>query len=90
MEKVWKLVKKDEMLTVKDLYYRQFGRNGSTISYRVFLRMFILPCNKLEVLPFTLHSPYLIKRKLNFFEKTIDKIKIIWYNKYTKIKKRGN
>lgn len=78
---IWKFIEKDEMITVKDLYYRVFGRYGSVQSYKVFLKTFILPCSRIEVIPFTISSPYLIKRKLTFFEKSIDKIKIIWYNK---------
>ena len=80
VNKLWKLIGKDEVVTVKDLYYRVYHRNGTILSYELFLKLVVKSCDKLEVINYTKQSPYLIKRKLSFFEKTIDKIKTMWYN----------
>lgn len=90
VEKLWKLIDKDEMITVKELYYRAYHRNGTTLSYELFLKLAVRMCNRLEVINFTRRSPYLIKRKASILEKTIDKIKIICYNIYIKYKEHCN
>jgi hypothetical protein len=82
--KLWKLIGKDEVVTVKDLYYRAYHRNGTILSYELFLNLNVRLCDRLEVINYTKRSPYLIKRKLSFFEKTIDKVKNLWYNKYVR------
>ena len=84
VEKLWKLIDKDEMITVKELYYRAYHRNGTTLSYEMFLKLAVMMCDRLEVIGFTRRSPYLIKRKLSFLEKVVDKLKIICYNNYRK------
>ena len=84
VEKLWKLIDKDEMITVKELYYRAYHRNGTTLSYELFLKLAVRMCNRLEVIGFTRRSPYLIKRKLSFLEKVVDKFKIVCYNSYRK------
>lgn len=82
--KLWKLIDKDEVITLRDLYHRAYHRNGTILSYVLFLKLDVKTCDKLEVVNYTKSSPYLVKRKLTLLEKTIDKLKTICYNSIRK------
>ena len=72
-KKLWKLVGKNEIITIAELYQRFFGVSGNYISYKVFFDTSVLNCNRLEIIPATKSSPCKVKRKLTFFEKMLDK-----------------
>ena len=81
-KKLWKLIRKNEIITIAELYQRFFGTSGNYMSYKIFFNISVLNCNRLEIIPATKNSPCKVKRKLTFFEKMLDKVPKVWYNKY--------
>lgn len=75
MKKLNKYLKKDETITLAELYRRVYGHSGTYLAYQIFDRCIVQEDTSIIILYATKNRPMMIQRRTTFFEKVLDKLK---------------
>lgn len=75
MKKLNKYLKKDETITLAELYRRVYGHSGTYLDYRIFDECVVEKDTSIIILYATKSRPMMIQRRATFFEKVLDKLK---------------
>lgn len=86
MKKLGKYLDNNEILTLAQFYERVYGYRGNYCDLFIFEKT-VQDDKSIEITPYTDHSPMMVKKRKTFFEKTIDKLNLMCYNKCNKGKK---
>ena len=86
MKRLYKYIKKNEEITVPELYERVYKEKTGAYTWQAFYQYQVKRDDRIIV--DNSSYPIKLKRKSNFFEKTLDKLNKVWYNNYRNKEKR--